>query len=216
MAKEILATNIDGFLIKHEAFIEPHKAWFDRAVRLTGDKSLEHWKGKKDYFIGVDKAMAKIMPQGTDEQRTLQARHWYQEGVVKYIKEHPQVVYKNVTKILRKLKKRFTLALVTVNTREYIQQILEAAGIENLYDIVYAIPASEKPDKAVLFRKFVKKYGPPKYYVAARSKEAFKECLSLGSLCVYASWDEFDKEIADMAIKIVKTPEELEVFVRDN
>ena len=53
MEKPILATNLDGFLIKHEAFVEPHKAWFDRAIKKTGDTSLEEWKGSKEYFKGV-------------------------------------------------------------------------------------------------------------------------------------------------------------------
>lgn len=209
MKKPILATNIDGFLIKHEAFIIPHEAWFRRAIQITGDKTLEKWIPKKDYFKGVDQAMAQIMPQGSDKQRTLQARHWYQEGVVEYIAKHPQVVYNIVANNLKKLKSRYTLALVTVNTREYIQQILEAAGLEDLYDIIFATSALEKPDKAELFRKFVEKYGQPKYYIAARSKEAFEECLKLGSLCIYAAWDEFDQEIADIAKQTIKKPSEL-------
>jgi hypothetical protein len=74
MGKPILATNIDGLLIRHEAFIEPHKAWFDRAIKKTGDKSLGEWKGRTDYFLGVDKAMEKLMPKASKEERTEQAR----------------------------------------------------------------------------------------------------------------------------------------------
>ena len=95
MRKPVLATNIDGFLIKHEAFVKPHEAWFDRAVKLTGDKTLAEWKGKKNYFLGVDKAMEKIMPLATPRERTEQARKWYQEDVVDYIKKHKEVIYEN-------------------------------------------------------------------------------------------------------------------------
>lgn len=214
MEKPILATNIDGLLIKHEAFIEPHKAWFDRAIKLTGDKSLEQWKNKKDYFKGVDIAMAKIMPEANDEERTIQARKWYQEDVVNYIKTHPDLIYKKAIEVLEKAKLRFTLALVTINTQEYISQILEAAEISDLYNIIYAIPASEKPNKASLFKNFVQEYGEPKYYIAARSKEAFEECLKLGTLCVYACWDELDPEIEKMACEKAKTSQELEVLIR--
>jgi len=74
MEKLIIATNIDGLLLEHETFIEPHKYWFDRAIQKTGDNSLENWKGKEDYFKGVNIAMEKLMPKATAEQRTLQAR----------------------------------------------------------------------------------------------------------------------------------------------
>lgn len=214
MEKPILATNIDGLLIKHEAFIEPHKAWFDRAIKLTGDKSLEQWKNKKDYFKGVDIAMAMIMPSATEQERTIQARNWYQEDVVDYIKTHRKLIYKKAVEILKRAKSRFTLALVTVNTKEHIKQILEAAEISDLYDLVYAIPSSEKPNKASLFKNFVEDYGEPKYYIAARSKEAFEECLKLGTLCIYACWDELDPEIEKMACEKAKTPQEIEVLIR--
>ncbi len=74
MEKPILATNIDGFLIKHEAFIEPHRVWFDRAILLTKDSSLNQWKGHPEYFKGVNLAMEKIMPTASKEKRTSQAR----------------------------------------------------------------------------------------------------------------------------------------------
>lgn len=213
MKKPILATNIDGLLIKHEAFIEPHKAWFDRAIKLTGDKSLEQWKGRKDYFKGVDLAMARILPGKSDEERTVQARRWYQEDVIKYIQNHPEAVYIHAARTLRRLKERFTLALVTTNSQEYISQILEAAGLEDVYDIVFAIPASEKPDKGRLFSQFVKKHGRPEVYIAARSKEAFEECASLGSLCIYAAWDELDPEMSAISRQTIKNPSELEKVI---
>ena len=97
-----------------------------------------------------------------------------------------------------------------MNAKEYIQQILDAANLSDIYDIVYAIPISEKPDKAELFKRFVKEHKNPKFYVAARSKEAFEECLKLSSICVYVSWDEFDSEIAGIVKKTIKAPKELE------
>ena len=89
MEKPILATNLDGFLIDHKVFIEPHNLWFDRAIFLTKDVSLEKWKGNKNYFLGVDEAMKKIMPNATKKERTARAREWYQEDIISYIKLHP-------------------------------------------------------------------------------------------------------------------------------
>ena len=79
MEKPILATNIDGFLIEHSAFIEPHRIWFDRAILLTKDDSLKKWKGHPEYFKGVNEAMKKIMPDASKEER----QHKQENGIRK-------------------------------------------------------------------------------------------------------------------------------------
>lgn len=86
MHKPILATNIDGLLLEHEVFYEPHRDWFNRAIEKTGDKSLEKWIGKKPYFPGVNKAMKQLMPNSSKEEQTKKAREWYQEDVIRYKK----------------------------------------------------------------------------------------------------------------------------------
>lgn len=208
--KPILATNIDGFLINHSAFIEPHRIWFDRAIMLTRDETLKKWKGHPEYFVGVNEAMKKILPNSSEEERIAQARRWYQEDVIYYISIHPEVINHKVENALRKLKSRFTLALITTNTNEYINQILNTAGVNNIYDIIYASSVEEEPDKSKIFTEFQKKYGEPKYYVASRSKEAFEECKKIGSVCIYFAPDEINPEISPLASKIITSTEELE------
>lgn len=214
--KPILATNIDGFLISHDAFILPHLLWFDRAITLTNDKSLEAWKGSKDYFKGVDLVMKKIMPLASEEARTKQARTWYQEDIITYIKFHPEVINQNLAGILRKAKSKFTLALITTNTKQHIQKILEAAGLPDIYDIVFASSVSEKPDKSLLFETFTKKYGRPKYYIAARSMEAFEECIKLGSFCIYYAEENAEPEISKLANQTITTLLELEIILNQH
>lgn len=209
MEKPILATNIDGFLIDHSAFIEPHRIWFDRAILLTKDESLANWKGRQDYFIGVNLAMERILPDATKEERTAQARKWYQEDVAHYITLHPVVVNQKIKKELVKLKGKFTLALITTNTKEYISKILEAADLKGIYDIIFASSSEEAPDKAKIFREFQEEYGEPKYYIASRSKEAFEECIKLGTLCIYFAQEEIDPEIKKIANKTITKINEL-------
>ena len=96
MNKPIIATNIDNLLIKHEAFVEPHKSIWGRLIEKTGNKDLAKWIGKKDYFIGVNLAMDKIMPNATKEEKTLQVRTWYQEEVIRYIQDHPDCVNRHI------------------------------------------------------------------------------------------------------------------------
>jgi phosphoglycolate phosphatase-like HAD superfamily hydrolase len=210
MEKPILATNIDGFLINHEAFIEPHRIWFDRAILLTKDNSFKKWKGNPEYFKGVNQAMEKILPEASKEQRTQKAREWYQEDVAHYISIHPEVVNKKLEEILKKLKQRFTLALITTNTEEYINKILENAGLKGIYDIIHASKTKEEPSKEKTFKEFKEKYGEPKYYIASRSKEAFEQCKSLGTVCIYLAPDEINPEIKNVANKTITEYSELE------
>ncbi len=170
MEKPILATGIDGILIESSAFIEPHKEWFDRAIEKTGDKSLEKWKGKKNYFIGVNEAMEKIMPNASLEERTKQAREWYQEDVIQYIKDHPEVVKREIAEKLKEKKKKYTLVLITTNTSEYINEILKAANLEGVYDMIHPSPIDKEPNKIELINNFIKKYGLPKYYLSKKQK----------------------------------------------
>jgi phosphoglycolate phosphatase-like HAD superfamily hydrolase len=168
MEKPIIATNLDDLLIKHEVFFEPHKDWFDRAIEKTGDKSLENWKGKENYFPGVNLAMEKIMPDATPEQRTMQAREWYQEDVIRYIKKHPSLIRKNIANKLIKLKKRYTLILVTTNTDDYIDTILKVSKLNNIYDAVISSKTEEEPNKEGLIKELIQKYGKPKYDLSGK------------------------------------------------
>lgn len=207
MEKPILATNIDGLLIKHEAFTEPHKSWFDKAIKLTKDKTLEKYKGIPNYFEGVNIAMEKIMPNATKEQRTLQARIWYQEAIIEYIKQHPEVINKKVIASLKKIKSKFKLALITTNTKEYISKILEVANLNNIYEIVFATSAEQEPSKEELFKNFVEKYGKPKYYLASRSKDGFEECKKLGISSIYLKLEDFNEELSSIANKTIRLDE---------
>jgi phosphoglycolate phosphatase-like HAD superfamily hydrolase len=209
MVKPILATNIDGFLINHKAFIEPHRVWFDRAILLTKDFTLGEWKGKENYFVGVNKAMEKILPDASKEERTTQARTWYQEDVVYYIQTHPEVINKKLKEVLIKLKEKFTLALITTNTREYISEILKASNLNEVYDIILASSSEEEPNKTKIFQEFKQKYSEPKYYIASRSKEAFEECTKIGSICIYFAQDEIDSDIKKIANKTITKISEL-------
>lgn len=210
MGKPILATNIDGFLINHSAFIEPHKAWFERAIKRTKDNSLRKWIGKQDYFPGVNEAMEKILPNASKEERTKTARGWYQEDVVYYLSLHPEIVNRKLAEILNKLKKKFTLALITTNTKEYIREIIKTANLEGIYDIIYASSSEEEPDKKKIFREFIEKYGEPRYYIASRSKEAFEELIKIGTFCIYFAPDEINPELKEIASKTITEYSELE------
>ena len=168
MEKPIIATNIDGLLIEHSAFTEPHRKWFERAIKKTGDESLRRWIGADPYFPGVDIAMEKIMPDATPEQRTAQARTWYQEDVVKYLKEHPETIKKDLAEKLKSLKEKYKLILLTTNTRDYINKIIEVSHLHGIYDDIIASDKEKEPDREELIKELIEQYGKPKYYITGK------------------------------------------------
>lgn len=209
MKKPIIATNTDRFLIAHRAFVEPHKAWFDMAIKKTGDKSLEKWKGKEDYFKGVNQAMAQLMPKASQEERTKQAREWYQEYVIEYIETHPDCIYKKVIEVLKKLKTKYRIALITTNTKDHIQKILEAANISDLYDIIIASSTGKEPKKSELLLKFIDKYKEPKIYISGKNGPTIHTFNENKIPTIYTTWDEKDEEAAKLATKVIKYPIEI-------
>jgi len=94
--------------LKREAFIEPHKAWFERAIKKTKDDSLRKWIGEKIISLELMKQWKKscLKPQ---RRRTRKARKWYQKDVIKYIKSHQEVIKKDIAKKLISLKKKYRL-----------------------------------------------------------------------------------------------------------
>lgn len=179
MVKPILATNLDDLLIKHEAFVEPHKLVWGRLIEKTGNKDLAKWINKKDYFIGVNLAMDQIMPQATKEEKTLQVRTWYQEEVIKYIQSNPNCVNRPIADRLKQLKTRYCLVLMTSNTEKYIGRILTSAGLNKLYDSIVASETEQEPKKEDLIESLIAKYGKPKYYLTGKddpeANEIFKK-----------------------------------------
>ena len=182
MEKPIIATNIDGLLIEHSAFTEPHRKWFERAIEKTGDESLRRWIGADPYFLGVNIAMEKIMPDATLEQRTAQARTWYQEDVIKYLKEHPETIKKDAAEKLKVLKEKYRLILLTTNTRDYINKIIEVSHLHKIYDHIIASSTEKEPDREELIKELIEKYGKPKYYITGKQdSKTIKRFESLGT-----------------------------------
>lgn len=175
MEKLILATNIDELLIEHKAFVEPHKDWFERAIKKTKDNSLRRWMGREDYFIGVNEAMEKILPNASKEERTRTARKWYQEDVIKYIKSHPEVVKRDIADKLVSIKDKYRIILLTTNTKDYINQILKVSKLEKIYDNIIASKTEEEPNKEKLVNELIKKYGKPTYYLTGKLEESINK-----------------------------------------
>lgn len=175
--KPILVTNIDDLLIDHSAFTEPHKYWFERAISKTKDSSFKKWIGREDYFLGVNEAMDKLLPNASKEEKTAQARRWYQEDVIKYISIHPEVIKKDIAKKLFSIKEKYKIILLTTNTKDYTYNILKISKLEKIYDDIIASNTEEEPNKEILLERLIKKYGKPKYYLTGKLDDKINNSL---------------------------------------
>ena len=181
MEKPVIATNIDDLLLKHEAFYEPHRAWFEMAIQKTGDESLRKWIGHEKYWDGIDVATKKIFPEASKKERDRWARTHYQEFVIEYINSNPGCIMKAVAEKLQDLKERYRLVLFTTNTGDHIGKILEVSGLSGIYDGIIASKTDEEPNKDNLLQELIESYGRPAYYITGKAEDGInKKFESLG------------------------------------
>ena len=121
--------------------------------------------------------MEKIMPNASKEKRTAQARKWYQEDVIEYIKTHPETIKKNIAEKLKKLKANYKLILITTNTKDYIKKILKVSNLEGIYDEIIASKTEQEPNKKELLDELITQYGRPKYYLTGKPDEKINNVL---------------------------------------
>lgn len=209
--KPIIAVNLTGLFIKTAPWKNAHKLWFDRVIKETGNKALRKWVNRVDYFKGVDIAMKELMPKSTDKQRTRKAREIYMDSVLAYaIKNKDKVMNKKAIIFFKKLKSRYRLALVTTNTKSFVNKIIRTAGIKNLFDIVECSKPTEKDDKIAVFKRFIKKHGKPLLYVAGERKDTYDYCKKKNIKCVFANLERNKK----LDVKTVNSLKELSKFIQ--
>jgi len=194
MKKPILATTLSGLFLKKEAWDNAHRLWYADAAKALHDSSVNQWANRPDYFKGVDEVMQRLYPNATETERTVKARRMFFDSVIKYIKENPSMKNDKVITYFKSLKRKYRIALVTTNTRQALEKILSATGLQNLFDIVEASEESEKDDKIAVFNRFTKTYGNPLVYIGGDRKDSFDYCKAHKIPHIFANLED-NKEI---------------------
>ena len=209
MNKKVIAVNLAGFLIKEKAFLIPHEHWFKKASEKTGNQKFLNWIGKEDYFQGVDDAMEQIMPDAAEQERRHTARKWYQESVIEYIRNHPEVVNKEAVEMLKRLKSQYEIILITTNTEEYVKEILSAGGID-IFDKFFATKIHEIPSTQHMIEKVIKEYKKPDIYISGTAKNIADTCKENKIRLIHANLEGLQET---ENVETVKSIEELEKTV---
>lgn len=189
MEKPIIATTLSGLYVSSEPWKKAHILWFDEAAEQLGDESVKQWAEKPDYFKGVDIVMKRLYPELSETERTVKAREKFFDEICRYIEMNPEVKNEDVIEYFSSIKDKYTLALITTNTREAAERILTVIGIRDLFDITECAFPDEKDNKIIVFERFIQVHGKPALYIGGDRKDTFSYCSANQIPCVFANFE---------------------------
>jgi len=206
MEKPIIATTVSGLFISNEPWKIAHKLGMEELAKLSGDDSVLKATDSPDYFKKVESALEKIYPNLTPTERVIKRREIYFGRVLDLIKKNPQFVNKEAIKYFSTHKQNYRIALITTNTKYFLEKVFAQMGI-NLFDVIETSLPEEKDNKRLVFERFLKKYGKPKVYVGGSKSDSYDFCKENNVPCIYANFYG-DKDIS--GVQMAKNLEELE------
>ena len=187
MEKPIIATTFSGLFLKNEPWNNAHILWLKDAAEKLNDPRIMDWANKPNYFDCVEPIMSKLYPDLNKEERVIKAREIFFDAVCEYIKQNPDVVNKEIIEYFKTLKDKYCLALITTNTKEAIERILELTNLKDLFEIVATSLPEEKDDKRVVFDRFLSKQDIPVIYIGGSRKDSFNYCAQRGIKAIFAN-----------------------------
>ena len=200
MEKPIIATALKGLFLKGAPWEKAHLIWYEDREKEINQKKLDNsaikeWrallesdpeKESREYFKYVDQVMSVLYPKLSEKKRTKKARELFFKSTIKYIKQNPSTINKDIINYFKSLKKKYRLALITTNTLQALKPILKISKLENLFDIIESSSPEEKDDKEVVFDRFIKKNGKPILYIG-NSEDALSYSKRKGINTLYAN-----------------------------
>jgi FMN phosphatase YigB (HAD superfamily) len=189
MLKPIIATTLSGLFIKSEPWEKAHVLWFERAARKLNDVSVKKYANVTGYSKYVDKVMERLYPGLPEKERTVKARELFFDAVCEYLSKKPELINKGLIEYFSSLKDNYRLALITTNTEPSLEKILSLPDLKGLFDIVETSHLHEKDDKAVVFDRFIEKYGKPKIYIGGDREDSFLYCEKHGIQSIFANFE---------------------------
>lgn len=197
----IIAVDFNGALLKSRPFDKAHKKWFTVMAFLLKDKSIKEYAGLEDYFGKVHEVMARLLGNVESEARISFARHLFSMLTVAEVQQKDLI--SDFVVFLRKIKGKYSLALITSAPDSSVEPILRKLSCSDLFDIVYKSPAGKHPNKKELFVEFIQKFGKPIFYIGNGDKD-IESCRELGIPTISVSWVSKGEIKGDYDIKNVK------------
>ncbi len=201
MLKKIIAFDLSGTIISEEPGQKAHQEWFKIMGAALNDSSVEKLAEKKDYFPEVYRVLGQYT--GLDAKNSKNklllkkmARSLFQMSYLS--KAHQlkdKLAYQPVINLLKELKRKYSLALITSSPEDSVEPILELSGCSDLFEFKELSPLNEEPNKKELLQRFITVHGKPEVYIG-NEEEDYSACKELDVPFILAGWGHYvSKEV---------------------
>lgn len=185
MTKKVLIIGLNGVLLKPRPFEMGHQEWFRVMAELLHDHTIMQHAFKENYFQYVQEIMKRYLGDINEHSRIAFARNMYGMSIVEVAR--PWDVVEEFAELLRRLKKRYALVLITSTPAIAIEPLLEKTQCKDLFDLVIKGPLDTESHKKELFEAYLKKHGRPEFYIGKGNKD-MEYCRSVGIKTITAEW----------------------------
>lgn len=185
MSQPVIAVGLKGVLIDARAWEEAHELWFRMYAKQLDDESILTWIGRDNYFMGVEEVMRRVLPDASDEERTVRARKEYFESVIAWVEQH-NGVRDSIVQALETASKHARIVVLTSSKEDAATHLLTHIP-ECIVSATYASLPEEKDDKKAVFTRMLEHEEKPLVYIGSGRQETKDICTHAGITAIDAS-----------------------------
>lgn len=226
MNKPIIAIDLGGTLISNKPADLAHYVWFKTMASLLKKPEIEKLAGKEDYFKDVIKIMEEFTGVKSDSEENKDILKRWGRTLFAFLtigevrKLGKEILFNDFASYLRTLKQNYQLALITTQPQDSVLPILNLLGCEDIFDFIYESSFYEKPDKYLVFKRFISENGKPILYIG-NSLDDENACKKLNVPLIIVTWDKKDLPVEYRKKKaegnyIIENIEELKKIFENN
>ncbi|MCK4669608.1 MAG: hypothetical protein KAT43_00270 [Nanoarchaeota archaeon] len=165
MSKLFIVTGLDGLIVNSDIFSKAHEAWFDHFCAVLGDESFKELMHQPNYWDAVYEIMEKqlgLSREIPEEAAMLRkfARETYRSLVIRFAEQYRKEdillpeEHRGTIDVLKSLKDRATLMLLTTTPGDVLPFILKKMDCEDLYDDILSSKLDAYPSAVEIYEKF--------------------------------------------------------------
>jgi len=167
--KPINAISLAGVLVSNTPWRKAHEKGMAELARKSGIPEVKEKTNSPDYFKYVEKALEKIYPDLSPNERIEKRRNIYFQNVIDLLEKKPQINV-HLKEFLKELKQRYTLVILTTNNCRTSESILKILNLSGFFEEIGCSLDHERDDKIKVLKRLIKKIGKPKILVENKDK----------------------------------------------
>ena len=212
--KPIIILTLNGVLIKEDTTKNAMAIFFDEFAKKYDDASIRDYLLEDNLFNAVMTVIKNNNPSIEDDQLMKLTGENYINYLTNYIKKNLlDSVRSEVRDYLISIKDRFRFVLLATTPKESINSILNAAGLEKLFDIIEYSPREFMYEKNKFYSSFIEKNGLPVLYLGGDKKSSFEFYKSIGVKTYFVNFDNiYEVENVDSIYDIDELKQVIEII----